>query len=262
MQVLISSTSRAAILAATASNGDSRAVAAIPTILEASDSPVREPSRGLRESAEAFAPAASKVIETYTPSARVAQLRELAVKMLAKPLQREIAAGQAEARAIAAAWARLIAVPVADATIAALRQSDRAVFTRMAIGDKVAWIERADVDQLGAIMEAGHARFTGVSPEIWERAEHRYAALNFIRIAGLAADHARTPTIDEPLAVGADMAAAERAADEGLARHKRRSDVTDAVSQAVQGIATVVALVCDMDVRSAFTMLTTGKVPA
>jgi hypothetical protein len=261
MEILLSTTSHAAIISATDDRGDRRTAAALPVILEADGSPVREQAVTLREAATTFATEAANIVATYTPNARIGQLRNLAARLLAKAVQRLIEAGQAEARAIAAAWARLIAVPVADATTAMLRQSDRAAFASLAIGDKAAWIERASVDQLSAIIEGGRDR-ANVTPEIWDHAEQRYAALNFIRIAGTAADHARQPTVDEPLATGVDMDAAERAANEGLDRHRQRAEIIDAVEQAVQGITNVVALTGEMDVRSAFALLTTGKVPA
>jgi len=261
MDILFSTTSHAAIISATDDGGDRRSVAALPVILEGQYSPVREQARTLREAATSFATEAAKIVTTYTPAARVGQLRALAARTLAKPAQRLMEAGQAEARAIAAAWLRLTAVPAADATMAMLRQSDRTAFASLAIGDKAAWVERASVDQLSAIIEAGHARFPDLTGEIWDHAERRYAALNFIRIAGTAADHARKPSVNEPLAIGIDMDAAERAANEGLERHRQRNDIIDAVEQAVQGITSVVALTCGMDVHAAFDLLT-GKVPA
>lgn len=261
MEILLSTTSHAAIISVTDDRGDRRTVAALPVILEADGSPVREQAAALRDATTSFAKEAASIVATYTHNARIGQLRNLAARMLAKVVQRFIEAGQAEARAIAAAWARLIAVPVADATTAMLRQSDRAAFATHAIGDKAAWINHASVDQLSAIIEAGRDR-ANVTPEIWDHAEQRYAALNFIRIAGTAADHARQPTVDEPLATGVDMDAAERAANEGLESHRQRAEIIDAAEQAVQGISNVVALTGEMDVRSAFALLTTGKVPA
>jgi hypothetical protein len=260
MEILLSTTSHAAILLATGDRGDQRAVAAIPVILEGPDSPVRDQAITLKEAVASFAPNAANIVATYTATARVGQLRIAAVKTLALPMQRFMGAGQAEARATDATWARLLTVPAADATTAMLRQEDRATFGLLAIGDKAAWIGRANVDRLGAIIEGGGDR-ANVTPEIWDHAENRYAALNFIRMAGTAADYARQPTVDDPLATGVDMAAAERAANEGLDRHRQRSEIIDAVEQAVQGITNVVALTCEMDVRAAFTMLTTGKVP-
>lgn len=262
MEILFSTTSRAAIISASDDKGDRRAVAALPVILEGPDSPVSEQSVALRETAESFAANASNIVATYTATARIGQLRSLAVGSLAKPVQRLIEAGQAEARAIAAAWARLITVPPADATTAMLRQSDRAAFAALAIGDKAAWIERANVGQLGAIIEAARARFPDVAPEIWERAENRYAALNFIRMTGSAADHARQPTANEPLVTGVDAEAAERAAEEGLKRHRQRGEIIDAITQAVRGITSVVALTCELTIDQAFALLTTGTVPA
>lgn len=261
MDILFSTTSHAAIISATSDRADRRAVAALPTILEGQDSPVREQAAALREAATSFATAAANIVTTYTPAARTDQLRALATRTLAKPVQRLMEAGQAEARAIAAAWARLIAVPAADATTAMLRQQDRSAFAPLPLGDKARWINQAGVDQLAAIIEAGRARFPDVTPEIWGRAEDRYAALHFIAMAGTAADYARAPSLDEPLAIGVDMDAAERAANEGLERHRQRNDIVEAVGQAVQGITSVVALTCDMDVRAAFDLLT-GKVPA
>lgn len=262
MEILFSTTSHAAIVSATGDKGDQRAVAAIPVILEGPDSPVRDQAVTLREAATSFASSAANIVATYTATACIGQLRTAAVKAFAVPMQRLMEAGQAEARAIAAAWARLIAVPAADATTAMLRQHDRSTFAPLAIGDKARWIGQASVDQLTAIIEAGRARFADMTPEIWDHAEDRYAALNFIRFAGTAADHARKPSVDEPLAIGVDMSAAERAANEGLDRHRQRSEIIAAVEQAVQGITNVVALTCEMNLRAAFTMLTTGKVPA
>lgn len=262
MNITFSNTSRAAIIIANNDTGDQQAVAAIATILEGADSPVRSQAIATREAAESFVPSATNVIATYSVAARPTQLRNLAMRTLAGPTQRIVAAGRAEVRAIGAAWTRLIAVPPADATAAALRQHDRTAFNRLAIGDKAAWIERGDVDQLGAIIEAGSARFPDVTAQIWDRLEERYAALNFIRMAGTAADYARKPTVDDPIATGVDMDAAERAAEKGLERHKERTEITDAVEQAVQGITTIVALTCELDMASAFTLLTTGEVPA
>ena len=115
MEILLSTTSHAAVLSATDDRGDRRSVAALPVIVEADGSPVREQAVTLREAATSFANEAANIVTTYTPNARIGQLRNLAARLLAKAVQRLIEAGQAEARAIAAAWARLIAVPVADA---------------------------------------------------------------------------------------------------------------------------------------------------
>ncbi|BCA63089.1 hypothetical protein HMP09_2323 [Sphingomonas sp. HMP9] len=261
MNIRFATTSRAAIITANNDAGDQQAVAAIATVLEDVDSPVRLQAVAVREAAESFASTASSIITTYSIAARSTQLRTVAVRTLAGPTQRMIAAGQAEARAIAAAWTRLTSVPPADATTAGLRQHDRTEFTRLAIGDKAAWIEQGDVDQLGAVIEAGSARFSDVTAPIWDRLEERYAALNFIRMAGTAADFARKPTVDDPIATGVDMDAAERAAAKGLERHHERSEITEAVEQSVRGITTIVALTCELDMVSAFALIT-EKVPA
>lgn len=261
MEILLLTNAHAAIISATDDKGDRRTAAALSVNLEAESSPVRDHAVALREAATTYATDAANIVGTYTPSARIGQLRNLAARTFAEAVKRLIVAGQAESRAIAAAWARLIAVPVADATTAMLRQSDRNAFAALAIGDKAAWINHASVEQLSSIIEAGRDR-ANVTSEIWDHAEQRYAALNFIRMAGTAADYARQPTVDEPLATGVDMDAAERAAKEGLDRHRQRAEIIDAVELAVQGITNVVALTCDIDVPSAFAMLTTGKVPA
>lgn len=261
MNILFSTTSHAAIVQASDAKGDRRATAAIPAILEGQDSPVRSQALAFREAAERFAAEAVNIIATYAAVIQPAKFRAAAAATLAKPFQALMAGGQAESRAKEAAWARLIAVPVADATTAALRQHDRSTFALLAIGDKAAWIERADVDQLAAVIEAGPGRFTDISGEIWQRAERRFAALNFVRLAGTAADYARKPTINEPLATGVDMDAAERAAHEGLARHDKRSEIIDGVTQALQGIVQVVALTCDLSMDAAWQLLNTGQVP-
>lgn len=262
MNIRYSTTSRAAIITANDDAGDQQAVAAIATVLEDADSPVRLQAVAVREAAESFASSAANIITTYSITARPAQLRKLAVGTLAGPTQRFIDAGRAEKRAKAAAWTRLLSVPAADGTTAGLRQHDRTAFTRLAIGEKAGWIEQADVDQLGAIIEAGSARFPDVTVQIWDRFEERYAALNFIRMAGTVANFARVPTVDDPIATGVDMEAAERAAENALERHHDRSEITDAAEQAVRGITTIVALTCGLDMASAFTLLTTGEVPA
>ncbi len=262
MNIRFATTSRAAIITANNDAGDQQAVAAIATVLEDVDSPVRLQAVAVREAAESFASTASSIIPTYSLAARPIQLRNLAARTLAKPTQRLMDAGRAAKRAKDAAWTRLLSVPAADATSATLRQHDRTAFTRLAIGDKAAWIEQADVDALGAIMEAGNARFSDVTAPIWDQLEERYAALNFIRMAGTAADFARKPTVDDPIATGVDMDAAERAAAKGLERHHERSEIIEAVEQAVRGITTIVALTCELDMASAFTLLTTEEVPA
>jgi hypothetical protein len=262
VEINFSATSRAAIIAANSDGDGQQAVAALATILEGANSPARLQAVALREAVESFASSAPNIIATYSLAARPTQLRNLATRTLAGPTQRLIAAARAEARAIEAAWTRLITVPPADATTATLRQHDLTAFTRLDIGDKAAWIERADVDQLGAIIQAGSARFPDITAPISDRLEERYAALNFIRMAGTAADFARKPTVDDPIAIGVDMDAAERAAERGLERHHERREITDAVEQAVKGITTVVALTCELDMTSAFALLTGGEVPA
>jgi hypothetical protein len=257
MEFLFSTTSRAAIMSV--ADNERITVAAIPAVLEGSDSPVCEQAVALRKAATSFVTNAAHIVATFTPQARVNQMRDLAIRALAVPTQRLIAAGQAEARAKAAAWARLVAVPPGDATTVILRQQDRAVFGALEIGDKATWIGRANLEQLGAVIEGGSDR-ANVTPEIWVYAENRYAALNFIRLAGTAADHARQPTLDDPLAIGVDMVAAELAASEGLDRHHQRSDIIEAIEQTVQGVTNVVAFTCEMDLRAAFILLTTGKV--
>lgn len=261
MEIQILTNSHAVVISVTGGNGDSRTAAALPLILEADSSPVRQQAVALHEAAIFFANEATKIIATYSPNVRVGQLRSLAARVLAKAVQSLMEGGVAEARAIVAAWARLTAVPMADATATTLRQSDRAAFATLAMGDKAAWINKGNVDQLEAIVEGGRDRAT-VTPEIWEHAQQRYAALNFIRMAGTAADHARKPSLEEPLAIGIDMDAAERAANEALKRHHERTEVIQAVEQAIQGIAGVVAMTGELDVNASFDLLITGKVNA
>jgi len=260
MNITLSNNARATIISATGDRADRRAAAAIPVIIEGPESPVRQQAVAVREAASVFATEATNIVGIFTPNARTGQLRNLAARTLANPIQRLMEAGQAEARAIAAAWARMIAVPVADATAAMLRQHDRSAFVPLAIGEKAAWINRASVEQLAALIEAGRTRFADMPPEIWDQVERRYAALNFIRLAGTAVDYTCQPTVDEPLATGVDMEAAERAANEGLDRHDKRADIIEGVEQAIQGITSVVALTSDTDVCAAFALLTTGKV--
>lgn len=262
MHIRFSTTDRATIISATANGGERRTVAAIPLALESAESPVREEAVALREASQSFVAGASEVVATYRAAARADRLRTLVRDTLARPSQNLIDGGKAEESAKRAAWERLIAVPPADASTAALRQEDRASFALLSAGEQAEWIERATVEQLGAVIEAGRSRFAGVPMEIWARAENRYASLNFIRIAGIAGDFSRQPTLEDPLATGVDMDAAESAAVERLARHHRRNEITEGVRQALYGITTVVALTCDMDMQSAFALLTTARVPS
>ncbi|MDX3908755.1 MAG: hypothetical protein QHC67_02945 [Sphingobium sp.] len=228
---------------------------AMPTELEAQDSPVREPAIRVRNAATAYCKGASGIIDTFTPAARIEKLRALVVLDLSDPAQQLQAAGQAEQQAIDAAWARMLTVPPANPTTAALRQQDRDTFASLSVGDKAAWIMNADVDRLDAIIEAGQER-ASVPAEIWGQAEERYAKLNFVRSTGLSADYARKPSAHDPLATGVDEDAVERAADEALRRHRARNEIVDGVKQALQGLTTMVALVCDLNVNAAFDLLT------
>lgn len=259
MEIRFSTTSHAALVSASNGRGDQRVFAAIPVSLENPDGPVPDLSVALRQGAESFATAASHDIATYTRQVRPAKLRDAAVRSLSGPIQNAISGGRAAKRELQAARLRLLTVPTADATTALVRQDDRAQFSALSLGDKAAWIQDASVEQLGALIEVGRPRFSDVTPEIWGLAEDRYAALNFVRMAGTAADFARQSTVDDPLAIGVDMEAAEQAANRGMERQRTRSEAFPALEQAIQGIVGVVALTCEMDLAGAFDMLTTGQ---
>jgi len=260
MKITYSTTSRAALIAVTTPD-DRLTVGSIPTELEAPGSPFQNQTVALREAAKTFATEASKIVTVFQRIAWKEKLLHQAATVVAPSIQNLIRDGRAEAAAIKAAWTRTMTVPVADVATAMLRQWDLAAFASGSTGEKAAWIERAGVEQLAAIIEAGRERFPEVPSEIWDRIESGYAVLHFIRTAGTAADHARKSTIEEPLAVGVDMKAAEAAANELLQQHHRRSDMIATVEQVVQGVTEVVALTCDMDIHAAFDMLTTGKAP-
>ena len=80
--------------------------------------------------------------------------------------------------------------------------------------------------------------------------------------SGLQSDYQLQPTLENPLATGPDLQAAERAANEALGRLRKRSELTNDLTDTVRGLVSLVALMCEMDTGKAFTFLTTGKVPA
>lgn len=262
MEFLLTESALALVFSVTSPDGGGQATCALPSPLESEDSPVRSEANGLRASQQSFVEQARHIAQTYTPAARVGHLRELAAKTLGPSTKALIGAGQAEVRARDAASSRLTAVPPADSTTAALRKLDRGAFSELDDANAFAWIEQADVEQLGAIMEAGRSRYPHRPSQLMDRIEERYSALNFIRFAGTAENFVRQPSCDEPLALGVDWKAAERSAAAGLARHRNRQVIVEGVEQTLRGLAGVVALACGLSQAEAFDLLTRDQSPA
>lgn len=260
MEILFSTSSRAAIM--TAVDGERRTVASIPEILEGDESPVAAQAVAARTALSTFAEQASNAVATYNQVTLVERMRDLAVRTLATPVQQLVRAGEAEERAITAAWITTISVPQADAGTAMMRQLDVTAFIAMTNAERAAWIENASVDQLEAIVAAGKGRFRDLPDEIYSRLEERYAVVNIIRTTGTASDYAKRPSLDDPIVTGIDMDAAERAAKEALARHHRRREIIDYIEQTVRGIASVIGLTCAMNLQDAYALVIDGKVPA
>ncbi|TJV67892.1 MAG: hypothetical protein E5X76_32025 [Mesorhizobium sp.] len=256
MKSSLASTDRATILSVGHDDGRS-AVAAIPTDLTASESPVAAQAARVVAAMGSFNDNIAGNAARFQPKARNDANRKAAADIMATPFQGFVAAGIAEGRAAAAAKANALGV---DPGNAPLRAQVRDRFTAMDTAGQAAFVQRAGLEELAALMEAGRSYFASTPDPVWQAIEDQYMTKRHIARTGLQADFQRRPDPNDPVAFGPDENAALAYAKEGLNRLRARSGTVDAVRRTAQSIIDVVALSTDLTRDDAYRILTTGKV--
>ncbi|TIS85494.1 hypothetical protein [Mesorhizobium sp.] len=258
MKSTLARTERALILSVAHEDGRN-AVAALPTDLTASENPVALQAARLTSAMGSFNDNIAGNAARFQPDARTAANREAATNVMASPFQAFVAAGIAEGRAAAAANANALTV---DPGNAPLRAQTRDRFTSMDTAGQAAFAQRASLEELAALMEAGRSYFANTPDPVWQIIEDQYVVKRHIARSGLQADFQRRPDPNNPVAFGPDEAAAQAASKEALNNLRTRSATVDAVRNTAQSIIDVVALATDLTRDDAYRLLTTGKTAA
>ncbi|CCV06709.1 hypothetical protein MESS2_350081 [Mesorhizobium metallidurans STM 2683] len=256
MKSSLARTDRATILSVGHEDGRN-AVAALPSDLTAPESPVASQAARLTSAMGSFNDNIAGNAARFQPDARGTANREAAAKILAAPFQDLIGGGIAEGRAAAAAAANATAV---DPGNAPLRAQTRDRFIAKDTAGQAAFAQRASLEELAALMEAGRSYFDATPDPVWQIVEDQYAIKRHIARSGLQADFQRRPDANNPMAFGADEAAAMDAARNSLDALRNRVTTVDAVRNTVQSIIDVVAVATDLSRDQAYWLLTTGKV--
>jgi hypothetical protein len=171
-------------------------------------------------------------------------------------MQALIAATIAEGRAAAAAAANAAAV---DPGNPPLRAQTRDRFDGMDASGQATFAQRASLEELAAIKEAGRSYFANTPDPVWQIIEDNYNIKRHIARSGLQADFQRRPDANDPVAYGPDEDAALNAARNSLDALRARTATVDAVRNTVQSIIDVVAVATDLSHDEAWKLLTTGK---
>ncbi|UCI30512.1 hypothetical protein [Mesorhizobium sp. B4-1-4] len=255
MKTTLANTDRATVF--TVAHEDGRhATAAIASSLSASTSPVASQAARVVSAVGSFNDNITGNAARFQTEARTAANREAAVNVLASPVQALIGAGVAEGRAAAAAAANAAAV---DPGNAPLRAQVRDRFIAMDAAGQATFAQRASLEELAALMEAGRSYFDATPDPVWQIIEDQYIVKRHIARSGLQAAFQRQPDANDPMAFGPDENAALAASKASLGTLRARSDMVDAVRTAVQSIIDAVALATDLSREDAWKLLTTGK---
>ncbi|RUU02336.1 hypothetical protein EOD23_20015 [Mesorhizobium sp. USDA-HM6] len=254
MKSSLASTDRATILSVGHEDGRN-AVAAVASDLTAPESPVASQAARVVAAMGSFNDHIAGNAARFQPEARSAANRKAAVDIMASPVQALTAATVAEGRSIAAANANALAV---DPGNAPLRAQTRDKFDAMDYGQKAAFAQRASLEELAALVEAGRSYFAGTPDPVWQIIEDQYILKRHIARSGLQADHQRKPDLNDPVAFGPDENAALAASEEALNALRARSGTVDAVRNTLQSIINVVAVATDLSREDAYKLLT-GK---
>ncbi|TPI56169.1 MULTISPECIES: hypothetical protein [unclassified Mesorhizobium] len=256
MKATLANTDRATVFNVAHEDGRS-ATAAFASSLSASTSPVSSQAARVVAAVGSYNDRIAGNVARFQPDARSAANRKDAADIMASPVQALIEAGIAEGRAAAAAAANAAAV---DPGNAALRVQVRDRFTAMDAAGQAAFAQRASLEELAALMEAGRSYFEATPDPVWQIVEDQYVIKRHIVRSGLQAEFQRRPDLNDPLAFGADEGAAMDAARQSLNALRDRSGTVDEVRSAVQSIIDVVAVATDLSRDQAYRLLTTGKI--
>lgn len=255
MKSSLASTDRATILSVGHEDGRN-AVAAVPSDLTAPTSPVASQAARVVAAMGSYNEHVAANAARFQPDARGAANRKDAADIMASPLQAFIGAGIAEGRAAAAAAANAAAV---DPGNAPLRAQTRDRFIAMDTAGQATFAQRASLEELAALMEAGRSYFAATPDPVWQMVEDQYIVQRHIARTGSQANFQRQPDMGDPVAFGADQQAAMDAARNSLNALRNRSATVDAVRSTVQSIIDVVAVATDLSRADAYALLTATK---
>ncbi|WP_187336462.1 hypothetical protein [Novosphingopyxis iocasae] len=178
---------------------------------------------------------------TYRDGAAVEHVRQVAAPLL-KATRSAIEAGRTERSAIAEADRVARTVPPSVDMSAAPERRSR--YREMDSAAQVRAVQGASLADLAALTKDGNLAY--LDPAAFELAERRFVALAQIERTGMMADHAQRPSLDLLTASGPDREAAERAANEVLARFDDRKAAMEAAERSLQSHLAFVAAALDM----------------
>ncbi|WP_440640385.1 hypothetical protein ACSHT2_03395 [Bradyrhizobium sp. PUT101] len=159
-----------------------------------------------------------------------------------------------EMQTIASAWANLTAVdPTSIATMNIRARALALLDAAPDVGNKVRLLQGFGEEQLAGVIESGG--LDGLPPEIVEQAKARYSVLRAVRISGMQGDFPKRPSVDDVLANGPDVDAAENAARAKIDGIKARSKVAEAVARVLNETITVVELTCGLQRQDAYVLV-------
>ncbi|WP_456670432.1 hypothetical protein [Bradyrhizobium sp. USDA 3240] len=200
----------------------------------------------------------SVAVAQFLPNVVSSHIRAAVVNVLSQAFKALQKAGIAEAVAVAKDWAMALTVDPATIATEAVRARATALMDGTDIAGKARLLQGFNEQQLAGTIEVGI--LDDLPLDIATMARERYVVLRHIRLAGLQADYALSPSADAPLATGPDPESAMAAAKASVARLKQRSVNIDTVATVLNNVVSVVAVSCECTRDQAYSLLTTGKI--
>ena len=174
----------------------------------------------LSSAATALADIATHLVERLQPSAFLVEIVEKA-EPLRQAWKVSYDEGLTEKRAFAEAEVRMAEIPPSVRRDHFSEHRDR--FRNLNTPDAAKMASNADLESLSALIDGGRI-LTDLPDDIWKIVQDRYLVLATIERLGLLANYQQIPTVDNLLATGPDLTAAEKAVREMLAAHEQRKD--------------------------------------
>lgn len=153
------------------------------------------------------------------------------------------AAGEAEAD-VAKRWAVVLTPPP---SIPTERHAEwRGRWHGLGEGEKVQRALAADAEELAALIDGGRS-LVQMSDDAWSIVSERAAAVFHVERTGMQARYAMKPSVERLIVHGANLAAAEAAAQEALQRLRDDQEAIEAREMALQSTLALIAAVTRRD---------------
>ncbi|MEF2551869.1 hypothetical protein VQ042_10935, partial [Aurantimonas sp. A2-1-M11] len=216
-----------------------------------------KPLTHLAAALDQFAAQANAADATLKTDARNERVRTCAGGTLASAVQSVAASVRAENAAIAAANATAMA-PIPGCPT--LYGEFRSVFKAMSPSEQGRFVQSANVQMTSAVLQAGREAYPDLPTALWDALVERHLLVGHIHRSGMQAAYQRRPTLDDPVAVGPDEAAALEAARAALAKHNARQETVAASRHLLRSLCSAVAMAAGLQTsQEAFDLLMGGK---